>query len=334
MTGETENREAAWTDEKLSETAHGYWESLALMSAVHLGLFDALADGPLADADLALKLGASLRGTSMLAEAMAAMGLVRRSADGVSSLTEFSFSRLTSSSPRSVRGLVEHMRRLLAEWTVLDRAVLEGSLPRREKTPERRSAFLGGMEAGTLLQASAIVPRLGLAGRKRLLDMGGATGAWSAAFLEQNPDLTAVVVDRPGTRESAEAFIASRGLAGRLSFHGCDFLTDPLPSGFDVVWISQVLHIFGPEKVLCALRRAYGSLGSGGLLLVHEFLLDRGGPLFPAIFALNMLTHTEEGRTWKAHGLMALMREAGFTDVRRLSLELSGGRGILAGVKA
>lgn len=237
------------------------------MSAVHLGLFDALADGPLADADLALKLGASLRGTSMLAEAMAAMGLVRRSADGVSSLTDFSFSRLTSSSPRSVRGLVEHMRRLLAEWTVLDRAVLEGILPRREKTPERRSAFLGGMEAGTLLQASAIVPRLGLAGRKRLLDMGGATGAWSAAFLEQNPDLTAVVVDRPGTRESAEAFIASRGLAGRLSFHGCDFLTDPLPSGFDVVWISQVLHIFGPEKVLCALRRAYGSLGSGGLLL-------------------------------------------------------------------
>ena len=226
------------------------------------------------------------------------------------------------------------MRRLLAEWTVLDRAVLEGSLPRREKTPERRSAFLGGMEAGTLLQASAIVPRLGLAGRKRLLDMGGATGAWSAAFLEQNPDLTAVVVDRPGTRESAEAFIASRGLAGRLSFHGCDFLTDPLPSGFDVVWISQVLHIFGPEKVLCALRRAYGSLGNGGLLLVHEFLLDRDGPLFPAIFALNMLTHTEEGRTWKAHGLMALMREAGFTDVRRLSLELSGGRGILAGVKA
>ena len=263
MTGETENREAAWTDEKLSETAHGYWESLALMSAVHLGLFDALADGPLADADLALKLGASLRGTSMLAEAMAAMGLVRRGADGVSSLTEFSFSRLTSSSPRSVRGLVEHMRRLLAEWTVLDRAVLEGSLPRREKTPERRSAFLGGMEAGTLLQASAIVPRLCLAGRKRLLDMGGATGAWSAAFLEQNPDLSAVVVDRPGTRESAEAFIASRGLAGRLSFHGCDFLTDPLPSGFDVVWLSQVLHIFGPEKVLCALRRAYGSLGSG-----------------------------------------------------------------------
>lgn len=254
------------------------------MSAVHLGLFDALADGPLADADLALKLGASLRGTSMLAEAMAAMGLVRRSADGVSSLTEFSFSRLTSSSPRSVRGLVEHMRRLLAEWTQLDRAVLEGSLPRREKAPERRSAFLGGMEAGTLLQASAIVPRL--------------------------------------------------CLAGRLSFHGCDFLTDPLPSGFDVVWISQVLHIFGPEKVLCALRRAYGSLGSGGLLLVHEFLLDRDGPLFPAIFALNMLTHTEEGRTWKAHELMALMREAGFTDVRRLSLELSGGRGILAGVKA
>lgn len=89
MTGETENREAAWTDEKLSETAHGYWESLALMSAVHLGLFDALADGPLADADLALKLGASLRGTSMLAEAMAAMGLVRRSADGVSRSRSF-----------------------------------------------------------------------------------------------------------------------------------------------------------------------------------------------------------------------------------------------------
>ena len=77
-----------------------------------------------------------------------------------------------------------------------------------------------------------------------------------------------------------------------------------------------------------------GVLGAEVFFFVHEFLLDRDGPLFPAIFALDMLTHTEEGRTWKAHELMALMREAGFTDVRRLSLELSGGRGILAGVKA
>lgn len=143
-----------------------------------------------------------------------------------------------------------------------------------------------------------------------------------------------MVLDRPGTRESAEAFIASRGFSGRLSFHGCDFLTDPLPSGFDVVWISQVLHIFGPEKVLCALRGAFGSLERGGLLLVHDIFSGPDGPLFPALFALNMLTHTEEGRTWKDHELLALMREAGFTDVRRLSLELSGGRGILAGVKA
>ena len=131
--------------------------------------------------------------------------------------------------------------------------------------------------------------------------MGGATGAWSAAFLEQNPELTAVVLDRPGTRDSAEAFIASRGLSGRLFFHGCDFLTDPLPSGFDVVWISQVLHIFGPEKVLCALRGAFGSLERGGLLLVHDIFSGPDGPLFPALFALNMLTHTEEGRTWKDH---------------------------------
>ena len=83
-----------------------------------------------------------------------------------------------------------------------------------------------------------------------------------------------------------------------------------------------------------ALRGAFGSLERGGLLLVHDIFSGPDGPLFPALFALNMLTHTEEGRTWKDHELLALMREAGFTDVRRLSLELSGGRGILAGVKA
>lgn len=301
------------------------------MSAVRLGLFDALADGPRTDAELAQRMQASVRGTAMLAEAMAAMGLVARSTDGLTALTPFAQSRLVSSSPESACGLVEHMRELLAEWAELDRAVKDGGLPRRKKGPARHRAFLGGMAAGALLQAEEVAAKLDLSGKRRLLDAGGAVGAWSCAFLKHNPNLTAVNCDLPKTREAAEQFAAGQGLAGRLAFHACDLLEDRLPGGFDAAWVSQVLHIYGPENVLGILRKIYAALEPGGLLLVHEILL--GGGLFPALFALNMLTHTEEGRTWKEDDLMALMREAGFHNVRRLPLELSGGRGILTGTK-
>ena len=88
-------------------------------------------------------------------------------------------------------------------------------------------------------------------------------------------------------------------MADRISFAGGDFTTEDLPGGFDVAWLSQILHGAGFDESANIVRKAAQSLVPGGLLLIQEFILDdnRSGPQHPALFDLNMLVGTPDGQS-------------------------------------
>jgi SAM-dependent methyltransferase len=123
-----------------------------------------------------------------------------------------------------------------------------------------------------------------------------------------------MVFDLPGSRPFAERVIRRQGLEERISFAGGDFEQDPLPAGFDVVWLSQILHgCAGPAAAAALVAKADASLVPGGRLFIQEFVLsdDRSGPLHPALFGLNMLVAAlvtamfivGEGKRLKMRGL-------------------------------
>jgi len=141
-----------------------------------------------------------------------------------------------------------------------------------------------------------------------------------------------VVCDLPTTRAFAERTIAAHGLTDRITFAPADYDSDPLPGGFDAAWLSHVLHGESPTAAATLLRKAAAALKPGGLLLVQEFILDdsRDGPLFPALFSLNMLVGTPGGQAYSGAEIAGMLEAAGAVGARRLPLELPNGAGIMA----
>ncbi|MGB9080718.1 MAG: methyltransferase, partial [Desulfuromonadaceae bacterium] len=250
----------------------------------------------------------------------------------------FAAEYLSRTSPRYLGYIIMHHHHLMAGWSRLDESVRSGAPIRgrvsHDGDESERESFEMGMFNLAMQLAPRIVPNVDLHGKRRLLDLGGGPGTYAIQFCQANPQLTAVVYDLPTTRRFAEKTIASFGLSDRITFREGDFISDDVPGGFDVVWLSHILHGEGPEGCAVTLRRAAAALEPGGMLMVQEFILDDNldGPLFPALFSLNMLLGTPQGRSYSQRQLEEMMTAAGIGSIRRLALDLPNGAGVLAGI--
>lgn len=327
---------AAWTPAALLKLAGDYWSVCALHAGVKLDVFTLLAAGPATPADLSRVLGTDSRGLAMLLNSLAALGLVTKSGDSYAA-THFAAEYLAKTSPAYLGHIVMHHHHLVAGWARLDEAVSSGG-PVRDKVSfaddaETRESFEMGMFNLAMQIAPLIVSRIDLSGRRRFLDLGGGPGTYAIHFCRHNPGLTAVVYDLPTTRPFAERTIARFGLADRIAFADGDYITGGIEGRFDVAWLSHILHSEGPAGCAVLLEKAVAALEPGGLVMVQEFILDDSGdgPLFPALFSLNMLLGTPSGQAYCQRELVDMLTAAGVRDVHRLPVELPNGAGIISG---
>ncbi len=326
----------SWTPAELLQLSGGYWSACALHAGVKLDLFTPLADGALAATELAGRLKTDPRGLVMLLNALAAMDLVEKRGEAYEATT-FAARFLSRASRDYLGHIILHHHHLMTGWAHLDEGVRSGGpiLERvsHDSDETARESFLMGMFNLAMQIAPRIAAGIDLTGRHRLLDLGGGPGTYAIHFCQKNPRLSAVVYDLPTTRRFAEAAIARFGLGDRIAFAAGDYLRDAIPGTFDVAWLSHILHSEGPEGCAVILRKAVEALEPGGLVLVQEFILDdaKDGPLFPALFSLNMLLGTLNGQAYSRRELVAMMESAGARDVRRLPIELPNGAGVLAG---
>jgi SAM-dependent methyltransferase len=325
------------TPGKLMWIAGAYWQAFALHAAVKLDIFTLIGTDRLTGEEIAEKLGGDIRGVTTLLNALMALELLEKTGDHFAS-TPLCSKFLSRESPAYLGHIITHHYHLVDSWHHLDESVLTGK-PNRHRSSirgkEEREAFLMGMFNAAMMQAPQTVKAIDLSGRKLLLDLGGGPGTWAIHFCLQNPGLRAILFDLPETRPFAQKTIERFGLSNRIRFQGGDYLKDDFGAGYDVAWLSQVLHAEGPEACRALIRKVMSSLLPGGLLLIHEFILnnDMAGPLMPALFSLNMLCGTEAGRSYSEQQITEMMREAGARDVRRLPLHSPLESGIIAGTK-
>lgn len=325
-----------WNPAELLQLSGGYWSACALHAGVKLDLFTPLANGPLTARQLAERLQVDARGLAMLLGSLAALDLLEKKGDTYAA-TPFAIEFLSRTAPRYLGHIIQHHHHLMASWAHLDQAVRKGG-PIRERSShdvgdDERESFLMGMFNLAMQLAPRIVPNIDLAGRRRLLDLGGGPGTYAIHFCQHNPELAAVIFDLPTSRNFAEQTIARFGLDDRVTFAAGDFIADGVRGRFDVAWLSHILHGEGLEGCAVILEKAVAALEPGGLILVQEFILDNtlDGPLFPALFSLNMLLGTPAGQAYSEEQLLAMLATAGVTDLRRLPLELPNGAGVIAG---
>ena len=325
-----------WNPGELLAVSGAYWQSCALHAAVALDVFSRLGDEGLTAAELADRIDGSQRGVAHLLDALAAMQLLEKH-DGRYANSAASRRLLCRDAPGYLGHMISHHRHLVPSWARLDEAVRTGR-PVRDRSSvseaQWRESFLMGMFNMAMATAPAVVSALDLSGRQRLLDLGGGPGTYAIQFCLKYPELSATVFDLPTTRPFAERTIARFGVSGRVEFTAGDYHVDEIPGSFDVALLSQVLHAEGAEQCALILRKAVSALSPGGMVIVHEFILEdtEDGPLFPALFSLNMLLGTPAGRAYSGRQLAQMLQAAGAREIRRIQLHTPNDSGLIVGL--
>lgn len=313
-----------------------YWKSCALHAAVALDVFSPLVDGGKTAQSLAGSLGCDARALAMLLNAMTALGFLEKHGDKYR-LNETSSTFLVPSSPRSVCHAIRHHRNLVDSWGKLDVAVKTGSpvrLGSQRRESDREDFFLGMFNLAMGV-APKLAPQLDLAGRKHLLDLGGGPGTYAVQLCLAHPQLKATVFDLPTSRPFAEKIMARFKVQERVAFQAGDYHVDDIVGTYDAAWLSHILHAEGPEGCRAILAKAVAVLEPGGILYVHEFVLnnDLDGPVFPVLFSLNMLLGTKSGQAYSDGQIRVMLAEAGLTDIKRLPFMGPNDSGVIAGIK-
>ena len=99
---------------------------------------------------------------------------------------------------------------------------------------------------------------------RRMLDVGGGSGAYSIAFAKANPKLRARIVDLAAVAPIAQGHIDEAGVADRVSIRTGDLRSDALGEGYDLVFVSAICHMLSPEENRDLLRRCRAALEPGG----------------------------------------------------------------------
>jgi len=312
-----------WDREKLLETAWGFASACVLAAAEELDVFGLLADAP-ADAEaVAERAGGDLRGMTILLDALAAMGLLRKR-EGAYSLPEEVRESLLPGGEACILPAVRHIAGLLPRWAALGEIARGGrphtagkdSVPR----PGGTEAFIEAMHVFASPQAGELVKRIDLAGATRLLDVGGGPGTFTIAFLQAKADLSAVLFDLPEPIEIARRHVSEAGLTDRVELVAGDFTTDELPGPCDLAWVSAIIHQNSRPANRDLFAKVRRALAGGGRIVIRDHVMDASHtvPLSGAMFAVNMLVATPGGGTYAFEEIREDLTAAGFTDVTLL----------------
>lgn len=311
------------TYDELVEKVRSAWQSRIILTAVELGVPDALALGAARASEVARRLGTDARGTELLLYACVPLGLVAKTGERFSN-SPLAEEYLVRDAPTYRGSGLRHHANLWKSWSGLTDVVragrpeaAESERPRDEYHDYVRAMYDFGWE-----RAQALAQAIDLSGVSRMLDLGGGPGSFAVAFCARNPEMEAVVLDKPPALEVAAEIVERHGQGERVKTKAGDFLTDDIGHGYDLVLVSQIIHSFGEKQNRLILGKASDALTPGGMLVLMDFFLedDRASPPMPAIFAINMLVNTAGGRTYTWSEVEAWLGEIGFGDIRRQAI--------------
>ena len=300
-----------------------------LIAALELELFTTVGTGSWAIPDLAKALNVSERGLNILCRNLAAVGMLRKRGARYAN-SQLGSTALNAHHPAYRGGYLRLLRSHWNDWLRLPESVRSGC-PIDQDVPDTddfRRQFTWAMHHRTLELAPAIASQIRLGRAKTLLDLGGGPGTYAMAFLAKNPKLHATVCDREAALEVAKEIASTQRSRRRLSYLPCDFVNEPIPGIYDVVWYSNVLHLYSPEENQAIFRRVLASLAPGGRLIIQDaFLHDQEGlyPLEASVFAVSMLLFTKGGDTYSVAETGKWLKRAGFAGIKNVPIKKGTG---------
>ncbi|HUW83092.1 MAG TPA: methyltransferase [Phycisphaerae bacterium] len=298
------------------------WEARIVSAAAEVGVFDAIDERGRSARSIARRCRLDERATELLLNALAGLGLVRLRGQAYSARPVVKRC-LQENSPQSVTWMLRHHNQLAKSWAQLDDVLRRGGPVRREQQTRRAAEgterFIRAMHDNSRTRAAALAHFFAGQDFRTMLDAGGGSGAYCQAFCRRWPKLQATLFDRPDVLKVARKIVGTESVGRRIHMVEGDLNDDPLPQGFDLVLLSNVIHSSGPDEIRLWFRKIYKALVPGGTLVIHDFLTNaaRTQPKQAAVFAVNMLINTAAGRTYSHAELADWLRRANFSKIRR-----------------
>jgi O-methyltransferase domain/Dimerisation domain len=318
------------TPDRIFKVAYAFREAKALLTAVELGVFTALADGPMEYERLRNRIGLHERGARDFLDSLVALGLLYRREDGCYRNSAEADIYLTRGSPNYVGGLLDHLNtREYPHWMSLTRALQTGypQSPYGGVYAGQGAETFGQATGGGILAiARALATRFPWRDYNTLVDVGSSEGCLPVQIAQFHWHITGGGFDLPAIGPLFNAYVNNHGLSQRLRFYPGDFRADPLPSA-DVLVMGHILHNWDLPTKKTLLANAYAVLPAGGALIVYDRLIDddRKASTAGLLGSLNTLVMTEGGFDYSAAECFGWMREAGFqrTWAERLTADES-----------
>jgi predicted O-methyltransferase YrrM len=309
----------------IRELARGYRSSRIFLTAVELGVFSQLKTQQLTASQMAQRLNTDQRATEILLNALTGMGLLKKSGNLFANVKEVA-DLLIPESPHYQGGGFGHTADLWEAWSQLTEIVRSGRPFKKEWTDEMRRDFALAMRQHARGTADRLAMLVDCSDVKYMLDLGGGPGSYAIAFAKQYPHLMAVVFDKDDhALRIAKEDILSQDLKDRVSVRKGDFFVDDIGSNYDLILLSSIIHAFGVEENISLLRKVAESLKDGGRVVIRDFILDESKtePASAAIFAVNMLVNTQNGRSYSFSEVKGWLQSMGFVDIRRIPMDRS-----------
>lgn len=293
----------------------------AIMAGVKLGVFEALAAGPLPAPAVAAACRLDPPATLLLLRALAFAGYLELEGESFS-LSRLGRDTMLPGAPRDFRG---YLRWNYTQWELvqgLGELVAGGRAFDFHHTLEDPEAWADYQRAmaeiarGDAPRVAALVPVK--RGARRLLDLAGSHGAYGAAICRRHPGLMSLVIDLPAALPASRELAREMGHAGLVEHRAGNLLEDQLPAGQDVAMLSQILHHFRPEQIVGLLGKVHGALERDGTVAIWEIEapdarrekagLGDGAALYFRLTSGARAYHGQDYRGW--------LEQAGFGRIR------------------
>ncbi len=311
------------TSDSIRDIAYAFQPSRTLLSAYELGLFSVLGNDGQSSQKVAQSLGTAWRSTDRLMNALVAMGLLVKDKE-IFRNSAASSKFLVATSPDYMSGLM-HTVHLWDTWSTLTNAVRVGTsvrseIPQKADRATWNEAFIAAMHYRAHKQASVVAAQMHVKDGSRVLDVGGGSGAFAVAFVRAGRGVKATIFDLPEVLPLTEKYVRAEGVLDRIEFVGGDYTKDELPTGYDLVYLSAIVHSNSADQNRRLIANCARALNPSGSVVVQDFIMneERTEPEMGALFALNMLVGTAAGDTYTESEIRGWMKEAGLSDMSRV----------------
>jgi ubiquinone/menaquinone biosynthesis C-methylase UbiE len=319
----------------LDEIIKAYRRTNVLFSAYQLGVLDKLSSQAIDSQILAGEIKISHKGLLRLLSALCAMGIILKKNNRYMVSNEYK-KYLDPNSANYIGGLIKHEIHLQNRWMQLSESVKTGNPIKNiheQVNPQDTNRFINAMANIGQRSAPIMLEKIRFSGNEHLLDLGGGPGKYMEKFCSRYPDMHVTLFDQPETISAAKKLLLKHKKFKNIHFIEGNFFEDNLGRNYDVIFSSNVIHIFGANELQIIFNKCYDALKSSGRLLIKDYFLnnDYTGPEFSSLFSIHMLLSTEEGKCYSEEEMITLIEKSHFKYGQ--TIDLTESSKIIEGIK-